>query len=95
MRSKLNDVGFFSIITLILCIISFLYGAIMTYSEPTKYPTDMRFYMWVEPCSNCGSDMECEYSVASNLGHKSCASCDSSYEYEIQDDKEVVVNEEY
>ncbi|MGL5330923.1 MAG: hypothetical protein ACRDD7_16795 [Peptostreptococcaceae bacterium] len=60
-----------------------------------NYPSDMRFYMYCEKCTECGyKEKEVEYSIVSNLGHSFCNQCLSSYEFEYNDKGEkVIINE--
>ena len=47
----------------------------------TLAPQDTRFLMWVEECPLCGGELECEYSIVSDLGHKGCKTCNAGFEF--------------
>lgn len=51
-----------------------------TYAQSTICPKDTRFIMWVEECQ-CGGELECEYSIVSDLGFKNCNDCRAGYEF--------------
>lgn len=68
----------------ILGISCFALGMMTERTLSPQYPSDMRFYMYCEPCQECGYDeKEVEFSIVSNLGFSICKQCDSHYTFTL------------
>lgn len=71
----------------VLCSMCVGLGAMAENKSHKHYPSDMRFYMYCEKCSECGyEEKEVEFSKVSNLGNSHCPQCLSSYEFSLDKD---------
>lgn len=75
-----------------LVVSSMALGVALERSFDQDYPKDMRFYMYCEKCSECGyEEKEVEYSTISNVGHSGCPQCQSSYEFELDNNGNKII----
>lgn len=74
-----------------LVVTSTYFGVSLERTLGTKYPEDMRFYMYCEECSECGyKEKEVEYSKIVNVGMSHCPQCQSTYNFKLSNKGEKI-----